>query len=132
MNQTALSRLENGTRPVRMIEGVALARAFQCSIADLLHPDKREPLFELAREGLNATHRSFAEAKDAARAFIQNQRNLVEQLEMVEQLYPNMESEDPESLSRLNLYFLNANNMVAKDIVDEVRSIAEEGQGNHG
>jgi transcriptional regulator with XRE-family HTH domain len=56
MNKTAISRIENATRPVRMIEAVALTRLFGKTLREMTNPDGREAVLTFASSN-HSSHR---------------------------------------------------------------------------
>lgn len=102
MNQTALSRLENGSRPARMIEAIKLAKLFGVSVGALINPDSRDIFLDSGR----ALHRR---ALDQRRQILTQLKELAQMtddataaLEGLDNLW-NLDEEDSEHRARIEM-----------------------------
>lgn len=77
-NPTLISRIESGIRPVRLVEGDALARIFDTPMSSLVHPSPSEPIIIFATLADTQFRQSFAKLRGAAQDAGDSQRLLAQ------------------------------------------------------
>ncbi|WP_185974124.1 helix-turn-helix transcriptional regulator [Curtobacterium sp. KBS0715] len=124
MNQTALSRLENGTRPARMIEAMKLAKLFGVPISALTNPDTRDVFLDagcaLHRRALDQRRQILTELKDLA----QLTDDAAAALEGLESLW-NLDDEDNEHVARITMVKKQLHYVASGHALEDVKQFVD-------
>ena len=76
VNKTMVSRIENATRPVRMIEAQALSEVFDVSIWKLMHPEEIDEYIESMRNDFHHARNSWRRLRESLAEWEQKQAEI--------------------------------------------------------
>jgi transcriptional regulator with XRE-family HTH domain len=122
-SQSTVSRIEKGTRPVRMIEAQRLATIFDRPVHLLSHPDSREMLIHHASEIHKEARRDFVRFKDALRSAAEAQIAARDLLDRLDVDFGDGTELDPGTLTRLENLRLNMRQYTSMDLIAVARDI---------
>lgn len=126
MNKTAVSRIENATRPVRMIEAVALARLFGKSIREMTNPDGREAVLSFASRNHSSHRKAFVAFKKGVADFAQAQVLARSDIEWVNEVFEDRSNLDKETADKLENLLGNLRQLASMPLVTEAEAIEQE------
>lgn len=122
-SQSTVSRIEKGSRPVRMIEAERLASIFGRSVHMLSHPDSRDAYIVHASAIHVQARRDFVRFKEALRDAAEAQIRGKELLEHLEELFGDAADLDRGTHARLRNLQLNIRQFVSMDLIEIARDI---------
>jgi hypothetical protein len=125
MNQATVSRIENCTRPVRMMEAQALSKLFERTTTSMLHPDSREIFLPLINANHAAGRRAYVKLKEGAREAARAQISAAKDLATLEELFGDGEDLHEDSKPILEGLRRNLRQFVTIDLVGETIDIVE-------
>ena len=128
LNQTALSRIENGTRPVRMIEAQALSRIFDKPVASMLNSDSREAQLSKIADSHAEARKAYVALKAAAEGFARATRRMEKDLEILQGVFGRMDDLEPAVLQSYAQLVKNIEQFVAIDFQTELQKAWERGR----
>lgn len=132
MNKSAVSRIENGKRPVRMIEAQALTRVFGTSLVEMTNPDGREVFLTFADHNHGAMRKSFVAFKDSVENFARMQKQAEGQIEHLSETFQDRDSLDTDTQDRLDGLLHNLRQLSGISILDESAKIVEHVSNERG
>lgn len=128
-NQATISRIEKGTRPVRIGEAQALARIVGTTLEELLTPTTELTLLREFFECLEDVERSIRVISHAASEWAQNVSELVEAVSRVD-VETVLESFAPHDRRQISAAIQQARSFIETEPDDQLRQfLFEEGQG---
>jgi len=128
LNQTALSRIENGTRPVRMIEAQALSRIFDKPVASMLNADSREAQLSKIADSHFEARTAYVAFKAAAENLARATRRMERDLDIMREVYERMDDLEPAVLKSYLQLAKNIEQFVAIDVETELQKAWEKGR----
>jgi len=133
MNKTAISRIENATRPVRMIEAMALARLFGKSIREMTNPDGREAVLFFASRNHSNHRKAFVAFKKGAADFARAQVLAKSDIDWINEVFKDRSNLDKETESKLENLLGNLRQLASMSLVKEAEAIDQEvKEARHG
>lgn len=130
MTQATVSRIENKTRPVRLMEAQALSRLFDRPISTMTNPDSREFLIVLAEASHRHGRQSYVQVKKAAQEFWAAQTSVKDSLEHLQDQFGNGSDLEPELKSKYDNLIPNMTQLSRIDIVEDVATIMRRSRGS--
>jgi transcriptional regulator with XRE-family HTH domain len=126
VNQATVSRIENKTRSVRLMEAQALSLIFGRTIVTMTNPDSREVYLLLAEASNKNARKSFVALKDAAADFARAQIGAEEKLASLNTMFGSGEELDPETRAHFDDLVENIENFTKIDpLVEAARVMAQ-------
>lgn len=101
ITQATISRIENMSRPVRMIESQALSRVFRRTVAAMTNPNGREFLLTLIDATHSTARKQFVGFRKSIEEFLFAQKRVREDLGELERRFADRDSFDPETQKKL-------------------------------
>lgn len=134
VNKTMVSRIENATRPVRMIEAQALSRIFRRTVSAMTNPDGREYLLTQIDRNHSRGRKAFVAFKDATEAFVRLQTAAGEDLSLIARDFRDRDSFDAEAQHTIEHLDRNLRTLTEIDpsvVAAEIVEAEEHRRGKH-
>lgn len=123
INQTTVSRIENKTRPVRLMEAQALSRIFGRTVHTMTNPDSREIMLIFAEQTDGTARRAYVAFKNAAAEMSRVQLSAHGEIDHLRQIFGTGEGLDPETRVRFDGLMRNLENFTKINALSEAAGI---------
>jgi len=123
VNQATVSRIENMTRPVRLMEAQALSTIFERTVYAMTNPDQREFIFNVIRANDRDARRHYVAYKKELLETAIAQQAALEEVAELQRLYGDDEDLDPETESRVQNLLMNRANFAKIPLIKEATEI---------
>lgn len=125
MNTSTLSRIEQGTRPVRLGEGTLFTRYFDIPMEALVTTSDNYRAIDLVARRHNAARQDFVQFRRALSAVAKHQQSLPRMLEVIDEVLAS-EAKGSELVKPAKRLRHNVHDFIEIDLVDEARSFVAE------
>ena len=132
VNQATVSRIENLTRPVRLMEAQALSSIFGRTTYTMTNPDSSEVMLHFIEINHTAGCRNYVKFKDSIRAFAESQLTAKDDLKTLFLTFGPREDLDPEVESLYHHLIRNLTQLSEIDLLGEATDIVRSVQGTKG
>lgn len=129
MNQSTLSRIENLTRPVRLVEAEAIAKVFGRSISSMTDPEGPAGWMVLFHDMHEAARMVYTQFREVVYDIGAQQAGAEEQLEALRTVDP--DSLEPEARDQYEFLLVNLEQFVGIQLVDQARALVDEAKHDY-
>ena len=128
VNQATVSRIENASRPVRLMEAQAISAVFRVTVAQMTDPDASDVFLGLMEINERQDRTVLVTFKDSLREVARRQVVAEHEGRTLSKMAADRSTTDPEMLHRYDNLILNRRNFAEMNLQAEARSLIEQGR----